>query len=509
MSAAIGTSSAPIRSTLASPTSPAAGSKRFPSASVAEVRTAVRCSRIAPRIAPATLSGATWMLERPVACEWETETTSSSAGAPRRSQTSMISCRFARRLAGAGGPRRRVVTGVLGVGVGRAGLDPQLLDRIGEAVGQGTDHAAVGGELEGFAQLLRGIVEGRPGDAEPAQVAHGAAQHARVQDIGDGAGDAPGEVMRLVEDDHVVLGDDAVAVEGVDGQEGMVGDHDVHLAGELAAALGEAGLHHRAGPAQALGSRDGHLAPGTIGDRILQGVTISAVGLLRPLPQALDLVPQAFAARARRIGRGLGEQRAGVDVHRVPAVDLVPAEVVRTPLEQGEGGRARQVRGHRLDQARQVLAHDLGLQGDRRGGDHDWSAAHQGMAERGDQIGERLAGAGACLHEQVAASGHRRVDRLRHGLLAGARHAADRLDRRLHEGGQLDIGCPGGGLMIGGGGHRISVSAPDPMTPQAAPCSSAASASSTRAWSFVPSITCSSESTSPVVCARAIRSPRE
>src|SRR5699024_10312766 len=127
------------------------------------------------------------------------------------------------------------------------------------------------------------------------------------------------------------------------------------LACQLAAALGEAVLDHRAAAADALGAGDGDLAPGTVGDGVLEGVAVAAVRLLRPLAQPPHLLAQPFPAAAGGIRRGLGEQGTGFDIDRIAAGDLVLAQVVRPALQQREGGGARQMRGQGLDEPREVL----------------------------------------------------------------------------------------------------------------------------------------------------------
>jgi hypothetical protein len=100
-------------------------------------------------------------------------------------------------------------------------------------------------------------------------------------------------------------------------------------------------------------------------------------------------------------------------------------------LEDGERGLAAQQRLHRVGQPGQVVVDELGLEGEGRGGHHD-RAVHE---QRGHQVGQRLAGAGAGLHEQVLAATGGRLDGLRHLPLAGpvdaARDAADRRREQL------------------------------------------------------------------------------
>ena len=93
-------------------------------------------------------------------------------------------------------------------------------------------------------------------------------------------------------------------------------------------------------------------------------------------------------------------------------VDLLAAGVVVAALHVADLQGPREM----LLQERDVLEEELLLQVLGAGGDHDALAGEQ----RGDQVGERLAGAGAGLDDQVALIGERRFHGLRHFHLAGA-----------------------------------------------------------------------------------------
>ena len=62
----------------------------------------------------------------------------------------------------------------------------------------------------------------------------------RADSSAEATGDPVDQVVRLVDDDHVVLGQDDEVLQRVDRQQGVVGDHDVRPAGLLARLLGEA-----------------------------------------------------------------------------------------------------------------------------------------------------------------------------------------------------------------------------------------------------------------------------
>ena len=77
-----------------------------------------------------------------------------------------------------------------------------------------------------------------------------------------------------------------------------------------------------------------------------------------------------------------------------------------------------------VDQPRQVALDELVLQGEGRGGDDDALVVDQ----RRHEVGQRLAGAGAGLDEQVALGAERLGDGLGHRDLPAALAAAERRD---------------------------------------------------------------------------------
>ena len=157
--------------------------------------------------------------------------------------------------------------------------------------------------------------------------------------------------------------------------------------------------------------------------------------LLGPGPQLEDLLAQ----RARRHL----DQRALVVGHAL--ADPVQAGVVGAALEHGV--RRVDLVADRLDQPRDVALDQLVLERERRGRDHDPLVVQQAR----HQVGQRLAGAGAGLHQQVLAVVHRPGDGLGHGDLAVALGAAERGHRgREH----LAHGAAVGGRR-GVGGARV------------------------------------------------------
>ena len=103
-----------------------------------------------------------------------------------------------------------------------------------------------------------------------------------------------------------------------------------------------------------------------------------------------------------------------------------------------------------LDQPRDVALDELVLEREGRGRDHDAAVVEQ----RRHEVGERLAGAGAGLDDEVAPLAERVADRLGHRDLARPLLAAQRLHRgREHL-------ADRGSHRVGGRGHRCTLSAP-------------------------------------------------
>ena len=98
---------------------------------------------------------------------------------------------------------------------------------------------------------------------------------------------------------------------------------------------------------------------------------------------------------------------------REQLIEAMQAQVVRAPFHAGRGERDAE----RRRAARDVLEEDLFLQVLGAGGNQHALAAQNG----GDEIGERLAGAGAGFDEQDAAGLEGAATAPRHFDLAGAR----------------------------------------------------------------------------------------
>ncbi len=113
--------------------------------------------------------------------------------------------------------------------------------------------------------------------------------------------------MCLVDDHHVMLGQDVEVLQRVDGQQRMVGDDDVRPACLIPRQLREApGAERAALGADAFASGNRDLPPGLLADTGHQLVPVAGRGRGRPLVQPLHLPP------GRRDRAGVEEHLGGV-----------------------------------------------------------------------------------------------------------------------------------------------------------------------------------------------------
>ena len=245
------------------------------------------------------------------------------------------------------------------------------------------------------------------------QQLHLAAAEARAEEL---RGEI-GNLVRFVEDHRVRRAEqvaEAVFLEREVGEQQMVIDDDDVGLDRLAArfdhvALAEVG----AARAEAVVARRGDLRPQRMG--------VTQVRHFGEVAGARGAGP-AFDARQRAVARA----REAL----LPAELLQPvgAQIVRAPLEQRDARRHADGAG---DQ-RQVLVEQLVLQRARAGGDEHAPAGEQ----RGHEIGEGLAGAGARLdHERRAVfqrerhpAGHRQLRTARRETRQRARQRATRAE---------------------------------------------------------------------------------
>ena len=285
---------------------------------------------------------------------------------------------------------------------GVAERQPQIARRLLHAIGERLE---LGGSAAGGAQLRAGIAR----DLDQLGAGNGLAEEQARRFR---------QLVRFVEDHRVArrqeLGNAFVAQHHVGKKEMMVDHHDV--GGERVAAR----THHeaiavvRATLAEAVVARRGGVRPDR---RILRHVgEIGAIAGGGAGGEALD-APQL----ARLLARG--------DAGCGAAPQAVEADVVGATLEQ-RGARAR---GQRLAHRRQVAIEELVLQRLGAGRDDDFAAGKQ----RGNQVRERLPGAGARLGDQHLGALDRLVDRLRHlELLRPPLEAVDCF-------GERPLGCKG------------------------------------------------------------------
>ncbi len=214
------------------------------------------------------------------------------------------------------------------------------------------------------------------------------------------------DLMRLVEDDRVVVGQDLPAVGSAHRQVGeeevVVHDHDLrglrappHLGHEalfvMRAARADASVRARLHEAP---DRRALLESGEVG-------AVAALGRGAPALEHGELPPE---------GAG-GPGRAAAELFVAPDAEVVPQALHRR-------------RVHRVAQVRleewEVPLHDLVLQRASAGRDDDLLPAQQ----RRHQIGERLAGARAGFDQEHAAMLERVLHGVRHRALTGAMFVA-------------------------------------------------------------------------------------
>src|ERR1017187_1084957 len=210
------------------------------------------------------------------------------------------------------------------------------------------------------------------------------------------------DFVRLVEHHGMVVGQDAALVvlilEGEIGEEKVVVDDDdvafqrplVHQRDETAVVVGTLLAAAQFGPGVDL--RPGG---GGLGKALDFGAVAELAGLF---PLADDFEIGDFLQA--------GEHRGVLRV-----VDLLVAGVIIAPIYVADLEGAREVLLEEVD----VLEKELLLQGLGPRGDDDALAGEQG----GHQVGERLAGAGAGLHDQVAFVGEGTFDGFGHLHLPG------------------------------------------------------------------------------------------
>ena len=224
------------------------------------------------------------------------------------------------------------------------------------------------------------------------------------------------EVVGLVEDDLGGLRERERPILGLGEEDGVVGDDDVRGEGVGAGLLQEAAAPPRALAAAAVVGVGGEALDG-------EGRGVVAAGgragvELREVARDGEERPRDGAGERGEVGGGeLG--LAAVEQAR----EAGEAEVVAAALHEREtdGG------AHEPRDEGQVLAEELVLEVLGVGAHDDGGVVGERPQRRGDEVGHRLADAGAGLDDEVAAGGERlgdvarHADLLRAGLVAGQR----------------------------------------------------------------------------------------
>ncbi|CAD5936711.1 conserved protein of unknown function [Streptomyces sp. KY75] len=321
----------------------------------------------------------------------------------------------------------RLVPGGADRGDHRTGRVPQRHQRVPEVLGhilQPPRERQLHHPLEPFGSTLErvgGLLVDqlrRPPD-RPVDLGRG-------QLAGGDPGDPGDQLVRLVHDQHLVRGEHRGALDGVDREQGVVGDDHIGELGAFTGRLREALRPVRAlRRPEALARGDRDLRPGPVRDAGGEVVPVPRLRVARPLPQPQQVLAQLAGGRRRL---ELVEQPFLL-VLRDPFVEPVQAEVVRPALEHRVLRAPAQQRVQGLHRARKVPLHQLPLEGEGGRGHDDPLPVRQ----RGHQVAEGLARAGAGLDEQVGLVVDRLGDGLGHGGLAGALRTADGGDGGVQE----------------------------------------------------------------------------
>ncbi len=265
------------------------------------------------------------------------------------------------------------------------------------------------------------------------------------------------ELVRLVHHEHLVLGQHPGCTVRGDPEHRVVRHDHVCLVCPAPGRVGEALRDRRAALAEALHGRERDLAPRAVRHARDEVVAVAGGGLRRPLAHREHLAAEVGRLRLGVLGgpRHVAEveQRGGL-VGRVAARQLVPTHVVVPALEQRDLRGPRQLRGHGGRHQRQVARHHLTLQRERGRRDHDALVREHRVAHRGHQVGQRLAGAGAGLDEQVLAGLDGRRDGDGHHLLPVAPHPSEGTDRVVEQLGHVHPGSLGDRVQASRTAHQ-------------------------------------------------------
>ena len=221
------------------------------------------------------------------------------------------------------------------------------------------------------------------------------AQAGKVGEVADGL---VRQVVALVEhiDGFARVGQYRAAAKRQIGQHHVVvGDDHVDLAHALARLVEGALLEIRAMTVGALAVVGGQLRPANVLQLLRPAIAVAipfiAGELLDHRGEQLLALLVDVDAKAFFLEQLRGSALRGAVLQQV--VELGQAQVAATPLGQGEA----EVQAAVAQQIRQILVHDLFLQGHGGGGDHQALASGLGGGDGGQAVGHRLAGTGARL----------------------------------------------------------------------------------------------------------------
>ena len=178
--------------------------------------------------------------------------------------------------------------------------------------------------------------------------------------------------MRLVDHQHLMLGQHRGITRHRHAQHRMVGDHHIRGRGLTACQLREAFLAQRTLGAHAFGLSHRDLCPGAVADPRNQIVPIAGVGLCGPLTQTHHLLPQrGLRALTDFLLRGFTrrKQAVGFLVAGVAAFQFVFADVVLPALQQRHAGTRAGGLFDGVGRQRRILGDNLPLQRQGGGGD--------------------------------------------------------------------------------------------------------------------------------------------
>ena len=247
------------------------------------------------------------------------------------------------------------------------------------------------------------------------------------------------DLVRFVEDDDIVVGQDVAAAAHVLPVEVRVDNNHVGCRRVFPYLFGEALFAARTlGRAGAFAG--GHAQRRPRGGARLE-VELGAVARLRgrcPRHNLGDFIEQALARSGTlRSALFVGEAELAVVVSEAQFEGFLDAEVVAAALQESEAEAFAQM----LLQEREVLSCQLVLQRFRSSGDDNFASRQDG----GDEIAKRLSGPRAGLHDEVTLGGDRGSDRIGHLSLTVANFAAAG-QRRGHS---RERGRNGGRRVVG------------------------------------------------------------